>query len=54
MLQCQKMLAYLAIYDKLIEEDINNFRTNRKKSDVAHNLLIKVAGKALNDKDIGR
>lgn len=52
MLRYQKMRAYLEIYGKLIEEDINNFLKNRKKSDQAHNLLIEIAGKAVDDKII--
>lgn len=52
MVKCQKMLAYIEIYDSLIEKDINNFVTNRKVSDAAHSMLINAAKKALNDKDI--
>jgi hypothetical protein len=49
MVRCQKMLAYLEIFDSLIERDINNFITNRKESDAAHDLLIEAAKKALDD-----
>ena len=52
MLKCQKMVAYLEIYDKLIGEDTSNFLKDRQRSDEAHKLLIEMAGKALNDKDI--
>ena len=46
------MLAYLEIYDKLIGEDTDNFYHSRKRSDEAHQLLIKTAKKAIHDKDI--
>ena len=52
--KCQKTLAYLELYDDLIEEDTSNFVTNRKRADIAHNLLVQVAEKALNDKDLQR
>lgn len=50
--KCQKMIAYLEVYDRLIQEDVYNFVTDRKRSDAAHNLLIKAAHKALNDRDL--
>jgi hypothetical protein len=52
MVKCQKMIAYLEVYDRLIQEDTNNFVTDRKRSDMAHAYLIKAAKKALNDRDL--
>jgi len=46
------MLAYINIYDKLIEEDTSNFLIDRTRSDAAHSLLIKAANEALNDREL--